>query len=122
MTLKVIIYPMNYSGMTDAAIAAELGNRLEQWRLAQNIPQQQVAEEVGITPKSYRQLVAGGGKLENFIAAMRVLNCLEQLDNFLPPPQPSPLLQLKLQGKIRRRARPTGTPAPEGVREPKLDW
>ncbi len=117
---------MNYLTMTDASIAAELGNRLEQRRLERNIPQQQVADEIGITPKSYRQLVAGGGKLENMIAAMRVLDCLDQLDNFLPPPQPSPLTQLKLKGKERKRARQY--PAKnkpmniEGVQEPKLDW
>lgn len=116
---------MNYTTMTNIAIAAELGNRLEQRRLERNIPQQQMADEIGITPKSYRQLVAGGGKLENMIAAMRVLDCLEQLDKFLPPPQPSPLQQLKLKGKTRRRARQpanTETPVFEGVQEPKLDW
>lgn len=116
---------MNYANMTNIAIAAELGNRLEQRRLERNIPQQQIADEIGITPKSYRQLVAGGGKLENVVAAMRVLDCLDQLDNFLPASQPSPLLQLKLKGKTRRRARQSSNPeapAIEGVQEPKLDW
>jgi transcriptional regulator with XRE-family HTH domain len=116
---------MNYSHMTNSAIAAELGHRLEQRRLERNIPQQQMADEIGITPKSYRQLIAGGGKLENMIAAMRALDCLDQLDNFLPQSQPSPLMQLKLKGKERKRARryPITQPAhTEGVQEPKLDW
>lgn len=97
---------MNYDTMTNQAIAAELGQRLEQLRLRHNLTQQGLATEIGITPKSYRQLVAGSGKLENLIAALRALNALEQLDNFLPAPLPSPLEQLKLQGKQRRRARP----------------
>jgi transcriptional regulator with XRE-family HTH domain len=113
------------SSMTNASIAAELGNRLEQRRLERNIPQQKMADEIGITPKSYRQLVAGGGKLENMIAAMRVLDCLDQLDSFLPPPQPSPLQQLKLQGKKRQRARLPSQAEPlsaTNVQPPELDW
>jgi len=118
---------MNYKSMTNSAIAAELGNRLERLRLLRNITQQQIAEEIGITPKSYRQLVAGGGKLENLIAALRVLDALDQLDQFLPEPAPSPLQQLKLKGKERRRARPSNYPQPGpgiagGVAEEDLGW
>lgn len=115
---------MNYDTMTNHAIAAELGQRLEQLRLRHNLTQQGLATEIGITPKSYRQLVAGSGKLENLIAALRALNALEQLDNFLPAPLPSPLEQLKLQGKQRRRARPGHTndrPGATGDNQG-LDW
>jgi transcriptional regulator with XRE-family HTH domain len=116
---------MKFYTMTNAAIAAELGDRLEALRLAQNVTQQALADEIGITAKSYRQLVAGGGKLENMIAALRALNALEQLDNFLPATPPSPLEQLKLRGRQRQRARATpDKPAntAEGVEEPGLDW
>lgn len=118
---------MNYTSMSNTAIAAELGNRLEQLRLERNLTQQMLADEIGITAKSYRQLVAGGGKLENMIAALRALNALEQLDNFLPAAPPSPLEQLKLRGKQRQRARTTSyktasTSAADGVQEPGLDW
>lgn len=118
---------MNYQPMTNAAIAAELGERLERLRLEQNMTQKMLADEIGITAKSYRQLVAGGGKLENMIAALRALNALEQLDNFLPARPPSPLEQLKLRGKQRQRARTTpykaGVPRTiDGVEEPGLDW
>lgn len=113
--------------MSNTAIAAELGNRLEQLRLERNLTQQMLADEIGITAKSYRQLVAGGGKLENMIAALRALNALEQLDNFLPAAPPSPLEQLKLRGKQRQRARTTSYKATsiratDGVQEPGLDW
>jgi transcriptional regulator with XRE-family HTH domain len=123
---------MNYQAMSNTAIAAELGNRLENLRLERNMTQMALAEEIGITAKSYRQLIAGGGKLENMIAALRALNCLNQLDNFLPEPPPSPLEQLKLRGKQRQRARIAKYPsaverATEGVNEPNaknlgLDW
>ncbi len=118
---------MNYLSMTNTAIAAELGNRLERLRLERNIPQQALADEIGITPKSYRQMITGGGKLENIIAALRALDCLQQLDNFLPEPPPSPLAQLKLKGKERLRARQpnyktTSDHTNEVVKEPRLDW
>lgn len=118
---------MKYQSMTNAAIAAELGERLERLRLEQNMTQKMLADEIGITAKSYRQLVAGGGKLENMIAALRALNALEQLDNFLPAKAPSPLEQLKLRGKQRQRARATPyktatTRTTEGAEEPGLDW
>jgi transcriptional regulator with XRE-family HTH domain len=118
---------MNYQAMSNIAIAAELGHRLEQLRLVQNMTQQALAAEIGITAKSYRQLVTGGGKLENMVAALRALNALEHLDNFLPAMPPSPLEQLKLRGKQRQRARITSykaadTRTTEGVEEPGLDW
>lgn len=119
---------MNLNTLSNTAIAAELGNRLERLRLQHNLTQQALAAEIGITPKSYRQLVTGGGKLENMIAALRALNALEQLDNFLPEPPPSPLVQLKLQGKQRQRARqkqyPKGSenPGQDRIEEQGLDW
>lgn len=120
---------MNFYTMTNASVAAELGNRLEALRLAQNMTQQALADEIGITAKSYRQLVAGGGKLENMVAALRALNALEQLENFLPAAAPSPLEQLKLRGKQRQRARTTPgykktttARTADGVEEPRLDW
>ncbi len=112
---------MNYEAMTNKAVAAELGERLERLRLARNLTQQMLADEIGITAKSYRQLVAGGGKLENLIAALRALNALDQLDNFLPEPAPSPLEQLKLRGKQRQRVRQARGPQTP-VDEPGLDW
>ena len=113
--------------MSNMAIAGEIGNRLEHLRLERNMTQQALADEIGITAKSYRQLVAGGGKLENMIAALRALNALEQLENFLPATPPSPLEQLKLRGKQRQRARTTPyqaaiTRTAEGIEEPGLDW
>jgi transcriptional regulator with XRE-family HTH domain len=112
---------MNYLSMTDNGIAAELGNRLEALRLQQNISQQEIAEEIGITAKSYRQLVGGGGKLENMIAAMRALDCLDQLDSFLPEPVASPIAQWKQKGKERKRAR-SKKEIKQDIELKELDW
>ena len=108
--------------MTDIAIAAELGHRLEQLRLEQNITQKTLADEIGITPKSYRQLVAGAGKLENLIAALRALNALHHLESFIPATPFSPIEQLKLRGHQRKRASQKPADDEHAVREPRLDW
>ena len=40
---------VNYYAMTDAAIAQEIGQRLEQIRLEANIPQRVILEELGVS-------------------------------------------------------------------------
>ena len=93
------------TSMTDTAIAQEMGRRLLQARLEQNISQEQMAEEIGISRNRYSRLEQGNGKLEVLIAALRVLNKLDALDAFLPDESFSPLAALKQSGKVRRRAR-----------------
>ncbi len=107
--------------MTNKAIAAELGERIEQLRLEQNLTQQQLADEIGLSRVSYRNLVKGSGKFENIIAVLRVLNQLDQLENFIPETGYSPMQQLKLKGKQRKRA---SKKRKDEVREPNpdLDW
>lgn len=116
---------MNIYSMTNPAITAALGERLEEWRLTRNMTQQMLAAEIGITPKSYRQLAAGGGKLENYIAALRALHKLDLLENLLAPVPISPLQRLKMRGKERQRARPTLSKSQPGGTAPEeqgVDW
>jgi putative transcriptional regulator len=94
----------NWYGMTDRAIAQELGLRLEQRRLAANKPQKELAQELGIAEGTYRNAIQGKAKLEVLIGIMRLLGCLDELDNFLPPQPFSPMALLKLEGKKRQRA------------------
>ena len=109
---------INYQGMTNKAIAAALGDRIEQLRLEQNLTQQQLADEIGLSRVSYRNLVKGSGKFENIIAVLRVLDQLDQLENFIPETGYSPMQQLKLKGKQRKRA---SKKHKDEVREPKPD-
>ncbi len=95
---------MKYSSMTDLAVAAEIGQRLEQLRLERNLTQQQVADAVGLSRVSYAKLVAGQGKFTNVIAVLRALDQLDLLENFVPETVFSPIEQLKMKGKQRKRA------------------
>jgi len=99
-------YPlgMNFHSMSNQSISAEIGRRIEQLRLEQNLTQKQIADEVGLSTISYRKLVCGGGKFENIIAVLRALNHLDFIENFIPETQFSPMELLKLRGKQRKRA------------------
>ena len=90
--------------MSNQSISAEIGRRIEQLRLEQNLTQQQVADEIGLSRVSYRNLVGGGGKFENIIAVLRVLGKLDLIEQFVPETTFSPMEQLKLKGKQRQRA------------------
>lgn len=90
--------------MTDQAVAAEIGRRIEQLRLEQNLTQQHVADAVGLSRVSYARLVSGQGKFINLVAVLRVLGQIDQLEQFLPAAVFSPMAQLKLKGKQRQRA------------------
>jgi transcriptional regulator with XRE-family HTH domain len=100
---------MNFESMTDKAIAQEIGQRIEQMRLQQNLTQQYVADEIGLSRLSYRKLVEGAGKFENVIAVLRVLGRLDLVTGFVPEVASSPMQQLKMKGHKRQRA--------SGVRE-----
>ncbi len=116
---------MNFGSMTEQSIAAEIGRRIEQMRLEQNLTQQQVADEIGLSRVSYRKLVSGAAKFENIIAVLRVLGRLDLVEQFVPETTFSPMQQLKLKGKKRRRA--TGGHAQKNNansnnEDSKLDW
>jgi transcriptional regulator with XRE-family HTH domain len=95
---------MKFESMTDRAIAQEIGRRIEQMRLQQNLTQQYVADEIGLSRLSYRKLIEGAGKFENVIAVLRVLGHLDLVAGFVPEVISSPIQQLKTKGRQRQRA------------------
>ena len=113
---------MGFSNHSDQAIAAILGKRLAQARLEQNITQQKLAEEIGLSRLSYRKLENGEGKLVNFIAALRVLGKVDALALVLPDEPFSPLQQLKLQGNKRKRASSQSLKSTLDDNPSDLDW
>ena len=124
--LMVILFViMNINAMTDQAIAANIGRRIEQIRLQRNLTQQALADAVGLSRVSYRNLVAGRGKFTNVIAVLRALGQLDLVEQFVPEAAFSPMQQLKMKGKQRRRASgPRGETAGENEQssDDSLDW
>ncbi|MDO3381095.1 helix-turn-helix domain-containing protein [Gilvimarinus algae] len=76
--------------LTDTAVAEALFERLENRRKAMSITQAQMAERVGVTPKTYRNLRQGHSSLLIFITVLRQLNLLESLESLIPPTQQRP--------------------------------
>jgi transcriptional regulator with XRE-family HTH domain len=98
---------------TDDAALTELGRRLERVRLDRNLTQEQLATEAGISRQTLGRIEAGGAaKLPALVRVLRALGMLDALDAAIPEPLPSPIEQLRRQGRQRRRARPAPTPPP----------
>jgi transcriptional regulator with XRE-family HTH domain len=93
------------SKMTDEAVLAELGARLERTRLERDLSQIELAAEAGVERKSVRRIEGGEPvQLVSFVRVLRALDLLDPLDRLVPEPLPSPIELLKLHGRRRRRA------------------
>lgn len=96
---------MNWNDVSDDVLMAELGKRLARYRLNKNMTQAQLAEEAGVSKLTVLRLENGQGtQTDNLFRIIRSLGLLENMDAFVPKPAASPIEQLKLQGKVRKRA------------------
>ncbi len=100
---------MRLQAMTDDAVAAAIGGRIQALRLKKNISQEEVAKEAGISRQTLLNLLHGKCTLVNLIAVLRVLSELERVSSLVEDVRPSPLQVMKLAGNKRVRA--TGTRA-----------
>jgi len=91
---------------TDEAVLSEVGRRLARTRLEQNLTQGRLAQQAGVSKRTVERLESGGvaARLSGFIRVCRVLGLVERFDLLVPEPVPSPVEQLKLRGRTRRRA------------------
>ena len=100
----------------DAALLAELGQRLARLRLDRNLAQDDLAREAGVSKRTLHRMEHGhSAQLTNWVRVLRALDLLDNLEQFLPAPAPSPMQQLKLQGRLRRRASSVAPVAPAQV-------
>lgn len=95
---------MNLYAMSDKAILTELGCRVKALRLRKNKSQQELATATLLSLNAIKSLEAGRGKLSTFMAVLRELKALDEIDNFIPEITVSPIELAKRQGKRRLRA------------------
>jgi transcriptional regulator with XRE-family HTH domain len=101
------------SRITDDAVLAEIGARIERTRLERNLTQRHVAHEAGVGERTLKRLEAGGGgNLTTLVRVLRALDLLPGLEALLPEPLPSPIQQARLAGARRRRASEPPAPSP----------
>jgi putative transcriptional regulator len=90
---------------SDKAVLDELGARLARTRLEQNVSQEQLASEAGVSKSTVERIETGREvKLTSLVRILRALGRLELLDHLVPDPLPSPIERARLQGRLRRRA------------------
>ena len=91
--------------ITDEVILRELGARLARARLERNLTQAGLDEQAGVSKRTLERMEAGGvTQLVNLVRVCRVLDLLERFEALIPEPVASPVAQLKLRGKERKRA------------------
>ncbi len=90
----------------DAAVLAEIGERIREVRLGRNISQEQLAEEAGIGRVTLQRIEHGstGTSVRSLIRILRALDLSEGLDLLVPERRPSPLQQIAAEGRRRQRA------------------
>lgn len=95
---------MSFFAMTDKAIIKEIGRRLKSIRLRKNMTQKEVAVATGLSLNAVQTAEKGASKMMTYVKILRVLNALDNLENFLPEVNISPLAIAKMEGKKRKRA------------------
>src|SRR5271154_4551765 len=110
--------------MTDAAVLAELGRRLERHRLARNWTQAEMALQAGVGQATVQRAERGESvQMTSMIKLLRALELLAGFDLAIPESIDLPVAQLEReQRKRRRRARGRrghrGGPPAEPAEEP----
>ena len=101
---------------SDRTVLEELGRRIARYRLNRNMTQEALATEAGVsTPTLHRMEHGHSAQTTSFVRVLRALDLLPNLDALVPEPTVSPVQQVRLQGRTRRRA---SSPRPPRDKEP----
>ena len=101
--------------LIDEEILHALGARLVRIRLERNLTQAELATQAGVSKRTLERMEAGGAtQLVNLLRVCRALGLVAGFDALIPAPVPSPVAQLKLRGKQRKRASSVKPPQPQG--------
>jgi transcriptional regulator with XRE-family HTH domain len=91
---------------TTEELLAEIGSRLQRYRLQQNRTVEDVAAEAGVSRLTAHRAESGKNPtLATLIRMLRALGRLDALDAFLPVPLVSPMEIAARSGREPRRAR-----------------
>ena len=91
--------------MSDDVTLREIGNRVAQYRLNRNMTQDTLANEAGVSKRTIIRVEQGrSAQTSSLIRILRSLKLLGNLEALIPEPAISPIQQVKMQGKKRKRA------------------
>ena len=100
-------HELDFQHAPSNAIEVELGKRLDQIRLHQNVTQAQLAYEAGVSRNTVARLGKedAGISLDSFIRIIQGLGLTDSLQNMLLQPAISPLAQLEAQKQEKAQTR-----------------
>lgn len=103
---------LDFATLTDDAVVAELGSRLERHRIARNLTQQQLADQAGVSRPTVQRLESGQSvQLTSLVRVLRRLELLGALDSLIPQAVDRPVEQLARERRTQRqRVRHPATP------------
>lgn len=110
------------SQLPDEIVLEELGERVARMRLSKNLTQAALAKEAGVSKRTLERLESGevAVQLSGLVRVCRALGLAENWDALIPEVGPSPMAQLKRQG--RRRQRASGSRVEEPSAPGKWTW
>ena len=92
-------YTENIYGKTNPELIMELGSRFKEYRLICRMTQKEVAEQAGVslfTIKDFENGRAINITMGSFLAMLRAINLLEEIEKLLPELPPTPEMIEKL--------------------------
>jgi transcriptional regulator with XRE-family HTH domain len=94
--------------LTDPEILSLIGTRFREWRISKELTQKEVIECTGVSRGAIQRLEAGGSvDLSTFVSIIRSLDLVDNLNLFLPLPEPTieSLKEIRNTVTSRRRVR-----------------
>ena len=97
---------IDFKLLSNSDINKELARRLKIARLNADLSQSELAALTGLSQSTIKRTekAQGNSSMVTFIAILRVLKKLDQLDLFLPVPPPNPIQLSASKGKPKQRA------------------
>jgi|TARA_R110002072_G_scaffold123048_19_gene258140 transcriptional regulator with XRE-family HTH domain len=91
--------------ISDDVTLRAIGNRVARYRLNRNLTQEALANQAGVSKRTIIRVEQGRStQTSNFIRILRALKLAGNLEALIPEPAISPIQQVKMQGKKRKRA------------------
>ena len=94
--------------MSNPEILSELGRRFKEYRLSNMLTQKEAAEKAGVSLITLRQFENGKSyniNMGNFLALLRIVDCLDQVNELLPEIPLSAYAMDRLFGNKPKRIR-----------------
>ena len=94
--------------MANPEVIADLVKRFKEYRLAYGPTRQEAAEKAGVSLITLRQFENGKAyniNMGNFLALLRVVDCLEQMDDLMPEIPVSAYTMEQIMNKKPKRIR-----------------